>query len=134
MNESLIFRDENGNTVLSISCFETRMRNRISFLGVEREKMKLIFTGISRNGNSRHSLLGWIQWIPYCGKRRLGPLPSTYVSAARSVGLSLYSSSHNTGELIINHLLSQKQPSYDCLNSKELMPSLLETVNQKKPY
>ena len=41
---------------LSISCFETRTRNRNSFLEVEREKMKLILTGIPGNGNSRHSL------------------------------------------------------------------------------
>ena len=56
LNENLIFRDENENIFLSISCFETRTRNRNSFLEVEREKMKLILTGIPGNGNSRHSL------------------------------------------------------------------------------
>ena len=54
---NLVFRDENGNSFLSISCFETRTRNRKWFLKVEREKIKLILTGIPGNGNSRHSLL-----------------------------------------------------------------------------
>ena len=70
LNENLNFRDENGNIFyqsrvsrrereyfLSISCFETRTRNRKWFLKVEREKIKLILTGIPGNGNSRHSLL-----------------------------------------------------------------------------
>ena len=57
LNENLIFRDENGNSFLSISCFETRTRNRKWFLRVEREKIKLILTGIPGNGNSRHSLI-----------------------------------------------------------------------------
>ena len=56
LNENLIFRDENGNTFLSISCFETRTRSRKWILKVEREKIKLILTGIPGNGNSRHSL------------------------------------------------------------------------------
>ena len=50
------FRDENGNTFLSISCFERRTRNRKWFLKVEREKFKMILTVILGNGNSRHSL------------------------------------------------------------------------------
>ena len=42
-----------------ISFFQSRAsrtRNRNSFLEVEREKIKLILTGIPGNGNSRHSL------------------------------------------------------------------------------
>ena len=50
------FQTRTGNTFLSISCFETRTRNRKSFLKVEREKIKLILTGIPGNWNSRHSL------------------------------------------------------------------------------
>ena len=38
------------------SCFETRTRNRKWYLKVEREKIKLILTGIPGNGNSHHSL------------------------------------------------------------------------------
>ena len=56
LKENLIFRDENKNIFLSISCFETRTRNRNAFLEVEREKMKLIITGIPGYGNFRHSL------------------------------------------------------------------------------
>ena len=54
LNENFIFRDENGNTFLSISCFETR--NRKWFLKVEWEKMKLILMGIPGNENSHHPL------------------------------------------------------------------------------
>ena len=71
LNENLIFGDENGNTFLWFSCFETRTgifflsnlcfetrtRNRKLFLKVEQEKIKLILTGIPGNGNSRHSLV-----------------------------------------------------------------------------
>ena len=46
LNGNLFFRDENGNTFLSISCIETRTRNRKWFLKVQREKIKLILTEI----------------------------------------------------------------------------------------
>ena len=49
LNENLIFWDENGNTLLSISCFKTRTRNRKWFLKVQRERIKLILTGIPGN-------------------------------------------------------------------------------------
>ena len=49
LNENLIFWDENGNTLLSISCFKTRTRNRKWFVKVEREQIKLILTGIPGN-------------------------------------------------------------------------------------
>ena len=62
LNGNLIFRDENGNIILSFSCFETRTRNRKLFLKVEQEKMKLIFAGIPGNKNSRHCLVE--QWSP----------------------------------------------------------------------
>ena len=57
LNGNLIFRDKNGNTFLSISCLQTRTRNRKWFLKVEREQIRLILTGIPGNGNSRHSLV-----------------------------------------------------------------------------
>ena len=52
----LVFRDKNGNTFLSFSCFETRAGNRKLFLKVEWEKMKMIHMGIPGNENFRHPL------------------------------------------------------------------------------
>ena len=51
-----MLRDENENFLFSISCFETRTRNRKSFLMVEREKIKLILTRIPGIENSRYAL------------------------------------------------------------------------------
>ena len=89
LNENLIFRDENGNSFLSISCFETRTRNRKWFLKVEREKIKLILTGIPGNGNSRHSLL------LRNAKKRLISLSSHIISLAIVDSLVLLSNVKN---------------------------------------
>ena len=50
--------------LFSISCFETKTRNRKSFLMVEREKIKLILTRIPGIENSRYALTGTLLTAP----------------------------------------------------------------------
>ena len=54
---SLMLRDRKDNIFISVSCFETGTRNWKWILKVDREKIKLNFTGILRSENSRHALL-----------------------------------------------------------------------------
>ena len=56
LNENFICLDASENINLSILCFETRTRNRKSFLMVERDKNRLILTRIPEIENSRYAL------------------------------------------------------------------------------
>ena len=64
-NENPFFYEKNENSLLTILCFETRTRNRKWFLKVERDKMKLILMGVSKNENS--CCCCWLWWWGWWG-------------------------------------------------------------------